>query len=203
MTAPVTPPAPADLPAPVGDPPARPVVPPTTPPAPVGDQPLGPAGEKALTAEREARKALERQLAELAPLRKLAEAIGGQQGDPAAGKVDPVAALQDRLAKHEETLAEERAARYRAEVAHEKGLTAAQAARLIGTTRDELSADADALVAAFGSTPQAKPGTPRPDLSQGAKGTGAADTEALIADARKRGDIDAVIRLQMGKSATA
>jgi hypothetical protein len=43
--------------------------------------------------------------------------------------------------------AESRALRY--EVAHEKGLTPAQAKRLIGTNREELEADADELLAAF------------------------------------------------------
>src|SRR5690606_40101172 len=63
--------------APAGEPQAT-----DTPPAPPetaqGDQPLGEAGLKALQKEREARKALERQLAELAPLKQLADLLGGK-----------------------------------------------------------------------------------------------------------------------------
>lgn len=61
----------------------------------------------------------------------------------------------------------------RLEVASEKGLTPAQARRLVGATRDELVADADELLSTFGpapktegddSGPTAPPaGTPRPD----------------------------------------
>ena len=59
--APTTEPTPGD-PAPAPTPSAEPV-----------EQPLGPAGKKALDAEREARKALEKQLADLAPLKQLAD----------------------------------------------------------------------------------------------------------------------------------
>ncbi|MET9959338.1 hypothetical protein ABZ128_09650 [Streptomyces sp. NPDC006326] len=48
----------------------------------------------------------------------------------------------------------------RAQVAADKGLTTAQAARLQGSTREELEADADALVALF-PAPQGTPPAPR------------------------------------------
>lgn len=187
MTAPIEPTTP-----PAGDPPT----PPTTPPAdpPEGDKPLGPGGEKALAAEREARKALEKQIAALAPLQKLAEALG--TGTPAANGKSEVELLNERFAEHEKTVAEERAARWRAEVAHEKGLTPQQAARLQGATRDELVADADALVALF---PTAKPGTPVPDPSQGSRGGNLPDTDALIREAQAKGDWRTVISLQNQK----
>jgi hypothetical protein len=163
-----------------------PPAPQPTPPAPTvePDKPLGPAGEKALAEERAARKELEKQVAALAPLSKLAAALGIEPGK--TGKTD-VEALAERLSAQEKELASERGLRLRLEVAQEKGLTAAQAARLNGTTKEELAADADALKQLFpagatppdpnagapGATPGEpnKPKTPGPDPSQGAKGT--------------------------------
>ncbi|SBT64228.1 hypothetical protein GA0070622_1198 [Micromonospora sediminicola] len=168
-------------------------------PAPTGgdpqDKPLGPGGEKALREEREARKALERQIGELAPLKQLADLLGTKPtGD---GKTD-LEQLTERLNKHDEDLAKERAARWRAEVAHEKGLTPAQAARLNGGTRDELAADADALLQLFPAAP-AGPRNPAPDPTQGTRGNQPADLEALIAAAQKSGNVREVIRLQKQK----
>lgn len=160
------------------------------------DEPLGEGGKKALAAEREARKALEKQIAALAPLQKLADALG--TGTPAAGGKSEVELLNERFAEHEKTVAEERAARWRAEVAHEKGLTPAQAARLAGATRDELLADADALLALFPAAASANPGTPKPDPSQGARG-GGLSVDAQIAEAQKKGDWRTVISLQNQK----
>lgn len=159
------------------------------------DTPLGPAGERALAAERDARKALERQLAELSPLKKLAEALGA--GTPAAGGKSEIELLTDRFAQHEAQLAEERAARFRAEVAAEKGLTAQQAARLNGSTREELVADADALLALFPAA--AVPRAPAPDLSQGARGGQPANLEAQIAAAKAAGNFRQVIALEHQK----
>lgn len=184
---------------PTGDPPADPAPPadpPPADPAPPAEPPLGPAGLKALQAERDERKKLEQQLAALAPLQKLADALGA--GTPAAGGKSEVELLNERFAQHEKTVADERAARWRAEVAHEKGLTPAQAARLAGGTREELLADADALLALFPAAPPATPGTPRPDPSQGARG-GAPTVDARIAEAQAKGDWRAVISLQNEK----
>ena len=195
---------PAPVPTqPAGDPPT-----PTPPPAPapvpadpsrVEDKPLGPGGEKALREEREARKALEKQLAELSPLKQLAEALGGKAtGD---GKTD-MERLTERLSQHETELASERSARYRAEVAASKGLTAQQAARLQGATREELDADADALLALFPAAP-AGPRNPAPDPSQGSRGAQPPDLEAQIVAAQKAGDFRKVIALQKQKLHTS
>lgn len=163
------------------------------------DKPLGPAGEKALREEREARKALEKQVADLAPLKRIAEALGA--GGPATNGKSEVEALAERFAQHEQDLAAERTARHRAEVAHEKGLTPAQAARLQGGTREELLADADALIALFPTAASsATPGTPKPDPSQGARGAGP-DINARIAEAQAKGDWRTVIHLQNEKLA--
>lgn len=196
MTAPTPAPAPETKPAePTGaTPPAPTPAPPK--PKPDDDKPLGPAGEKALAAEREARKALEKQIAELAPLKRIAEALGA--GKPEAAGKSEIELLNERFAQHEKTLADERAARHRAEVAHEKGLTPQQAARLQGATRDELLADADALIALFPAATTATPGTPKPDLSQGARGAGP-DIDTLIRDAEKAGNVREAIRLKNQK----
>lgn len=194
---------------PAGDPPATPpTTPPPAPAPPAGqpapaagdppkdDKPLGPNGEKALAAEREARKALEKQIQALAPLQKLAEALG--TGTPAADGKSELDLLNERFAQHEQDLASEREARWRAEVGHDKGLTTEQAARLIGKTKDELAADADALLALFPAAPTG-PRAPAPDPSQGARGGGAPDIDTQIREAQAKGDVKTVLRLQNDK----
>jgi hypothetical protein len=186
------------------EPPAQPPADPApTPPAPAPpadpptDPPLGPAGKKALDEERAARKELEKQLAALAPLQKLAEAMGSGQQQP--GGPSEVELLQQRFADLERTATEERAARWRLEVAAEKGLTPQQAARLAGSTRDELAADADTLLELFPAVP-AGPRTPAPDPSQGARGgQPGPDLQAQIAEARKAGDFRKAISLERQK----
>lgn len=69
--------------------------------------------------------------------------------------------LADRVAEAERRAADLETANARAEVALAKGLTAAQAKRLIGSSREELEADADELLADL------KPGKPKGDLEQG------------------------------------
>jgi hypothetical protein len=76
----------------------------------------------------------------------------------------------------------------RLEIAHEKGLTPAQAKRLVGATKEELEADADEILRDFPVTP-AKPGAPKPDPSQGPKGDPPARAKTLteaIAAQRKQ-----------------
>ena len=169
------PPVPAPPPTPPAQPPGQPAPASQpsgtqTPPTSGEDDPLGPAGLKALQAEREARAALERRLTALEPLAKLASAMGVDPGK------EPTDAdkLRERQSALEKELADERQARWRAEVAQEKKLTAAQATRLVGTTREDLLADADALLSAFPTAAPpdpAKPGAarPKPDPAQGAR----------------------------------
>lgn len=178
-----------------GDP-AEPAKPPASDPPEGGQGDLGDAGKQAIDrmkAERNAARKelteLKTQLAELAPLKKLADALGAQQPAGDDGKTD-FEGLADRLAKHEEELKSERLARFRAEVAAEKGLTPAQAKRLIGTTREEFAADADELLKTFPAAPAdgGRGGrNPRPDPSQGSRGgkplTG---RDAGLAEAQKR-----------------
>lgn len=186
------------------DPP--PADPPQDPPAdPPADEPLREPGKKALQAEREradaeakARKELEQKLAKLAPLEQIADLLGGKPtGD---GKTD-LERLTERLSQHETDLASEREARWRSEVALEKGLSLAQAARLQGGTKEELLADADALLELFPAAPSTGPRTPAPDPSQGSRGTPPPSLDSQIAAAQAKGDWRTVLSLQNQKLA--
>lgn len=104
---------------------------------PKGD--LGDAGKKALDAERKARRDAEKALAE-------AQAQLKELSDKDKSETDK---LRDELS----TLKQERDAAaakvLRSEIAMAKGLTAAQAKRLVGSTQEELEADADEILEAF------------------------------------------------------
>lgn len=206
--APPADPAPTPTPAPKPGPPAPAPAPAVDPalPDPKAYDALGDAGKRAVAAEREARAAadesrkatektnadLTAQLAQLEPLQKLAKALGG--GEAAAGKTE-VELLSERLAAQEKAITEqrdeaakERLLRIRLEVAQEKGLTKAQAARLTGTTAEELAADADELLSLFPApvvvTPPAvdpKAPAPKPDPSQGARGEAPTRSTSLAA----------------------
>jgi hypothetical protein len=69
--------------------------------------------------------------------------------------------LTDRLTEAEERAAKAERELMRAQVAASKGLTPAQAMRLVGTTLEELEADADELLATFSPTPDEPPATPK------------------------------------------
>ncbi len=62
----------------------------------------------------------------------------------------------------------------RASVALAKGLTATQAKRLVGTTQEELEADADELIADLGAT---KPTPPKPQSRHLSSGSGSSNQE--------------------------
>lgn len=139
---PVDPPAPADPPKPTGDPPEP------------KDEPLKDPGKKALDEERAARRAAEK---ELAKYRKAEQ----DKADAEKGEAEKRAAAEARA-----EAADLRA--LRVEVAYEKGLTPAQAKRLVGSTREELEKDADEILVDFPVTKA--PATPKPDPSQGPRG---------------------------------
>lgn len=147
-------------PAPTPEPPKP--TPPATPSAaseskagdrPADDEKLGEAGLKALQRERDARAAAEKALAELR-----------QEIEDSKKSAEQKAAEALENAKKAAAEAAARALRY--EVAAEKGLPLALAARLTGATKEELAADADALRALIPATPPA----PKPDPSAGASG---------------------------------
>ncbi|AXH89415.1 hypothetical protein [Micromonospora aurantiaca] len=110
--------------------------------------------------ERKARRALEAKLAEY------------QKAEQEKAEADKTEAEKRAAAEQRAEQAELRALRL--EVAAEKGLTPAQAKRLVGATREELEADADDILATFPTAPAVpapKP-TPKPDPSQGSRGGG-------------------------------
>lgn len=133
---------------------------PGSPPAKGDDEPLGPAGLKALQAEREARKAdakereaLKERLEKLAPLERIAAALG--EGDPVKGKSE-IEQITERLSQHEEELQKERMARWKVEAIAAHKLPAEWADRLRGASRDELLADAESLAKLLPSQPQSQ-----------------------------------------------
>ncbi|MFG3340539.1 hypothetical protein [Glycomyces sp. NPDC048151] len=178
--------APADPTQQPGDPAANPAAGDPQP----QDEPLGEGGKRALEAERKARSELEKQLKDLsdtyAPLKGLVEAIrGGKQGVADEDKTD-VERLREELESIRAEADQERLSRLRLEVATEAGLTAQQAARLQGTTREELAADAAALKELFPAV-QEGPRRPAPDPTQGGRGA-PPDLQTQIAAAEKAGD---------------
>jgi hypothetical protein len=141
-------------PDPPVEPPAdpKPVDPPKDPPK--DDDKLGDAGKKALDAEREARKAAEKELAKY------------RKAEQDKADADKSEAEKRTAAEARADAAELRALRI--EVAHEKGLTPAQAKRLVGANREELEKDADEILVDFPVAPVKS--TPKPDPSQGPRG---------------------------------
>lgn len=184
---------------PEGGPISQAVEPPPSPaqgdPKPT-DEPLGEGGKKALEAERQARKELEQRLKNLEPLQQLADAIRGGKHVPEDEKTE-IERLSEQIRQLEANAESERLGRLRLEVATEKGLTPAQAARLQGSSREEFAADADALLALF---PTEGPRRPAPDPTQGARGP--VDLRAQIRDAEAKGDLSEAIRLKMQALAT-
>ena len=83
--------------------------------------------------------------------------------------------LQERLAAAEQREADANARLLRAEVASEKGLTAKQAARLTGTTKEELAADADEFLADLADKYVPKTASPS-DTGAGLKGDGSTNS---------------------------
>ena len=75
----------------------------------------------------------------------------------------------DALAAAQKLAADSVSDALRARVALEKGLTAAQEKRLVGSTKEELLADADQLLIDLGAIPPAPPVVPEPDPSIGAR----------------------------------
>ena len=142
---------------------------------------LGDGGKRALSAIRQERDQ-EKARADAAEARA-AELERAQMTDQ-----ERVVAERDSLREQYEqataTAAAKDATILRYEVAAEQGLTLAQARRLIGTTREELLADAEAFKAELPApaAPEA-PRNPRPNPAAGAGGesTGRATT---VADAR-------------------
>lgn len=145
-------PAPAAPPAPTPTPPPTPAAPPAPAPAPVD-----PAEDKT-DWKAEARKHEARAKENKAAADELAAIKESQKSD--AEK------QAEALAEAQKVAAESKSDALRARVALEKGLTPAQEKRLVGSTREELLADADQLLIDLGSSTAP---VPKPDPSIGPK----------------------------------
>lgn len=129
-----------------------------------GGQDLGDAGKKALAEERAARREAEKQRKELEAQLKELQPLAAKAKQLEDAKKSEAEKLNEKLTSAEKRAADAEQRLLRAEVAAEKGLSAAQAKRLVGATREELEADADDLLTVFGSS--SKDG----DTSKGGKG---------------------------------
>lgn len=142
------------------DPKPDPVKDPKTDPAKdepkADDEPLGDGGKKALQAERDARKALETELADFK--KSIAEAFGAKPADKDA---DVLATVQQSLSEIKRESAVLR-------LANEHQITDKDDLELLAATHDP---DAQSKLAArLAAKKDDGPGTPKPDLSQGPKG---------------------------------
>lgn len=163
------------------------------------DKPLGEAGEKALQAERDARKKLE---AEVKKLTEAAAKAEREKQESENAKKDELQKAQEKLAELETSMQKTKDEQMRLEIASEKvpeGTPLAKvrslARRLTGTTREELEADADEFIADVfpkkddageskdggedeqGLNYLGPRGTPREDLQSGATSKPAADSD--------------------------
>lgn len=114
------------------------------------DGQLGDGGKRALAAEREARRAAEARLAKFEQAEKEAERAKLSDSERLAVERD-----EHKTAR---AAAESNALRY--EVALDKGLSKTLAKRLVGSTREELEADADELLGLAGGGKDGKSGPP-------------------------------------------
>lgn len=120
---------------------------------------LGEAGKKALEAERKARRAAEKSA-------KDSEARLKEIEDKDKSEVDK---LREELDAAKKEATDAKLHRLRLEVASEKGLTPAQAKRLVGATAEELEADADEFLESIrpGDDKGKPPGKPQERLRGG------------------------------------
>ena len=128
-----------------------------TPPTPSPTEPKAPDSPKEPDAQtftqadldRVVRERVQRERAKYADYDDLKKAAEGAK------------TLEDRVADIEREAKESEARALRAEVANLKGLTPSQAKRLVGSTREELEADADDLLADIGEKRKSGNNVPR------------------------------------------
>lgn len=155
---------------------------PATEPVPADDIPtgLGEAGQKALAAERRLKTAAEKQAKATQKQLDDMTARLKQYEDAQKSDLDKAA---DRATTAEAAAASATAKLLRYEVAAKKKLPAEWAARLQGSTAEELETDADQLLAALGTQQQRQ----APSYDGGVRKSAAAPT-----------DMNALIRRQAG-----
>lgn len=151
-----------------------------------GDEPTEPTvdpdsgAKKALDAERKARREAERQLKQMADRLKEIEDKDKSDTDKLREQVEQLKSEAQQNATKA----------MRAEIAAEKGLTPAQAKRLVGASREELEADADEILEAFptGGVKPPPSEQPRPDLRGGTDPTEGTDVDIrAVVDSIPRG----------------
>jgi len=126
---------------------------------------LGEAGKRAIAAERKRADGLDKEL----------KALRLESETRANAELSELERFKKENAELLSTSAASTLANVRLQVALDKGIPANLAARLQGDDYDTLAADADSLSELLTGTKQT---APKPDPSQGAKGTGGARTNA-------------------------
>lgn len=148
-----------------GSPPAKPEPPKAKDDKPAGDEggdkPLGPNGEKALEAERTARKELEKQLQQMRD--GLSQAFGG--------KPDPKASTEDVIAALTKTVTDLQHSNLVNDTARSHGITEKDDLALLADAKTPEAMERLAVRLAAKAADDGKPGTPKPDLTQGGQGT--------------------------------
>ena len=135
---------------------------PTAPTSPnAGDQPLGDGGKKALEAEREARKSLEQQLAQM---REGLASVFGVKPDGKATAEELVSTLSQQVESLQRSALVDRLAR-------QNGITDDNDIDLLRSAKDEDAMTRLATRLAAQAAADAAPGTPKPDLTQGGTGS--------------------------------
>lgn len=137
-------------------------------------EPLGDAGKKALDEERKARREAEKALREV---QEQLQALTDKDKSEVEKLRDEVA----NLTKERDT---DRLKVLRSDVAMAKGLTAAQAKRLVGSTLEELEADADEILEAFPAQGATPPPSRKPSTS-GLSGGGEPSSDPIETDPAK------------------
>lgn len=148
----------------------KPAAPKADPVPKAGDQPLGEPGIKALEAEREARKGLEQQLAQM---REGLASVFGVKPDGKATAEELVSTLSKQVGDLQHSALVDRLAR-------QNGITDDDDIDLLRSAKDEDAMTRLATrLAAKAEPDETKPGTPKPDLTQGGKGAPALNSSAL------------------------
>ena len=134
-------------------------------PDPKADEALGDAGKAALVKEREARKALEKQLAELTPMKSTIDALKGALGGAEVKPEDAVKALTEQMGELKHQILVER-------VARENKITEADDLDLLkeATSEEAMAKLAKRLAPAEGDSKDGKGGKPKADPSAGKGG---------------------------------
>lgn len=146
-----------------------------------GEAALGDAGKRALDAERKARSDAERRAKEAEARLKALEDEGKSELERLQGQVA-------ELTKRAEG-AESKADRF--EVAAARGLSLAQARRLVGSTKEELEQDAEEMRTELGLNKSGDDGTPAPATKPRPREDlkpGASNTEDELPDPKKVAD---------------